>query len=123
MTRTQAIREASVNSGAFTGQGAGPLRNPRPEILNLLVNILCTEGGTVRILFSIMNLFLFYSEKNKSPTWQSMNLIISMAPSGQGVMKLMRWIDVRRPIGLQVILAPAGVGGVFAVASRARWGE
>lgn len=40
VTRAQAIREASVYSGALSRQGAGPLRDPRPEILNLLVNVL-----------------------------------------------------------------------------------
>lgn len=49
VTGAQVINEPSVYSGAFTRQCAGSLGNPRPEILNLLVDVLYTDGRIKKI--------------------------------------------------------------------------
>lgn len=40
VARVQAVREASIYPGAFAREGAGSLRDPRPRVLDLLIDVL-----------------------------------------------------------------------------------
>lgn len=56
-------------------------------------------------------------------TWQCVTVIVPVTASGQRVVKVVGMMEAVGPVCLQVSLAPVGVGGVFAVASRAGGGQ